>query len=813
MFRFARALTGGIRGKILALVFCAAAIVALCVGAFVVQVRSSLREQVLREREGLARSYALVVGEYFKTAFGAVEAAGQIPVIREPLNLSAVSAQNKGIPPEMEPERRAAMAGIPKVFPRLGTMYMTTPTGHLYSTMLPESQANYTNPDLSGRDYFQGARAGKTSLSEILIAQTTSKAPFMSIGTPIKAADGSLLSVIVGTVNIVELTKTSATITPGETGQVMLFDPKGKPIVFPDAEKMAANKPLTDFPPLAEGLAGKFGTVQFKNPYTGVDELGAVVFVPETKMFAVVTQSQEEAFASVNRLIYQLLGALVAGIVVLVGLGYVLAQSLSRRIGKVAHAAAELAEGNTEQQLDVSGRDEIADMAVSVRKTIEYVREMADTAHAVSEGDLTVEARPRSERDALGNAIDSMLQSLRSLVGDVAQGADRVVASGEHLATASSEAGLAVQHVTGAVSRMAEGASDQAQTAQSTNASVSQLLAAIDQVAQGAQHQAMTVTSTTETAAQMASGVQHVAVTAQAVATASQQTRESAERGANAVRETVRGMAEIQGVVSQAAERVSELGKLGEKIGAVVETIDDIAEQTNLLALNAAIEAARAGEHGRGFAVVADEVRKLAERSQRETKAIAGLIHEVQVGTKDAVVAMEQGAVKVGEGSTQADHAGQALSEILAAVEDTVRQVAEIAEAAQEMAARSRDVSSSMGGISAAVEQATAASEQMAAGAEGVGQSIAQIASVAEHNGTAAGEVSLSAEQMTTQVDAMSEQARALVDTAEDLRSLVARFRLDSPESARSVELTSRRRPGDWSQAGPRPARRVRAAS
>jgi methyl-accepting chemotaxis protein len=296
----------------------------------------------------------------------------------------------------------------------------------------------------------------------------------------------------------------------------------------------------------------------------------------------------------------------------------------------------------------------------------------------------------------------------------------------------------------------------------------------------------------------MVTGVERVANNAQAVAVASGQTKASAEEGARAVRETVEGMAEIRSVVSSASEKVEELGKLGEKIGAVVETIDDIAEQTNLLALNAAIEAARAGEHGRGFAVVADEVRKLAERSQRETKAIAALIRDVQSGTREAVLAMEQGATKVNEGSEQADNAGRALTSILDAVNATTQQVEEIAAAAQEMAIRARDVSGTMGSISAVVEQATAASEEMAAQADAVGRSIESIAAVAEENSAAAEEVSASTEEVSAQVEEMAAQAEHLAEMAEQLNQLVDQSERAGVVGDAAEGVVPRRRGDDW---------------
>jgi methyl-accepting chemotaxis protein len=283
-----------------------------------------------------------------------------------------------------------------------------------------------------------------------------------------------------------------------------------------------------------------------------------------------------------------------------------------------------------------------------------------------------------------------------------------------------------------------------------------------------------------------------VAGEALSVAASGEHTRELAADGASAVRETIASMQDIQQVVVSAAGKVQELGKLGEKIGAVVETIDDIAAQTNLLALNAAIEAARAGEQGKGFAVVADEVRKLAERSARETKTIADLIAQVQGGTAEAVQAMQVGAAKVADGSARADRAGNALNEILGAVEATVEQVTTIAGSAEEMAAASRSVVAAMDAIASVVDEHTAASQQMRAASGQVAEAIASIAAVAEEQSAATEEVSASAEEMGAQVEEMSEQAQALAQTAETLRTLVARFALGADASAADADTDVR---------------------
>ena len=491
-----------------------------------------------------------------------------------------------------------------------------------------------------------------------------------------------------------------------------------------------------------------------------------------------------------------------------IGITLVLARAITGPVERIAAVAQQVAEHDlplfvdvaralaggdltrevtiSASRVEVSGRDEIGTMAVAFNQIIDGIQ---DT----------------------GGAFAEMSANLRAMLGEVKSAADAVAATSGQLGLAAGQTSGAVQQVTATIQTVAIGAQETSRSAQSSSAAVEQLAEAIESVARGAQDQTRQVQVAADTTAQMADGIGQVAGSSRTLAVASAQMKASAGLGAEAVQETIAGMQDIHSVVSHAAGSVEELGKLGGKIGAVVETIDDIAEQTNLLALNAAIEAARAGEHGRGFAVVADEVRKLAERSQRETRAIAALIRDVQARTSEAVTAMEAGRRQVDVGTDKAHLADSSLSTILQAVQQIVVQVDGIAAAAEQVSSGTRAVVDTMSSISATVEQSTAACEEMAAQAGQVTDEIQAIASVSEQHSASTEEVSASAEEMTAQVEEMTAQAEVLAGTAQQLHQLVSHFRLDDADGSDHVRMLPRRRPeGRQTSAAPRVRREAR---
>lgn len=280
------------------------------------------------------------------------------------------------------------------------------------------------------------------------------------------------------------------------------------------------------------------------------------------------------------------------------------------------------------------------------------IKEIVDGMEKLAQGNLTVSV-PVTRKDELGRLsaqFNEVVPRLRDMIGKVAQVTDRV-------ATASVE-------LTATAEEMSKGAESlTARTAQ-TAAAVEEMNATVGQVA-----------THSGTAASMV-----------------QETVQTAQKGQTVVSETIAGMKQISDSVTQSASIISALGKSSDQIGEIVGTIEDIADQTNLLALNAAIEAARAGEQGRGFAVVADEVRKLAERTTKATKEIGDMIRQIQQDTKGAVASMEDGTQKVIDGVSLVNRTGQALGSIVEMVQKSADMMRQIAVAAEEQSVATQHI-------------------------------------------------------------------------------------------------------------------------
>jgi methyl-accepting chemotaxis protein len=296
-------------------------------------------------------------------------------------------------------------------------------------------------------------------------------------------------------------------------------------------------------------------------------------------------------------------------------------------------------------------------------------------AEAIAAGDLTCRDLKVSSQDELGElttAINKMQGNLKRMILDIAENSVQLAGASEEL---SSSATLQ---------------------------------------AQGADHQKDQTTQVATAMQEMSCTVQQVSENCVHAAEASRRAAETAREGGVVVEQALTQMHSIAESVSETAKKIGELGRNSDQIGRVAGVIDDIADQTNLLALNAAIEAARAGEQGRGFAVVADEVRKLAERTTTATKEIAEMIKTIQDGAKGAVKAMETGSRQVEEGVASTARAGESLQQIIRMSEEVGSMIAHIATAATEQSGATADVNQSMDQISHLVKESAVASQQSA---------------------------------------------------------------------------------------------------
>ena len=389
------------------------------------------------------------------------------------------------------------------------------------------------------------------------------------------------------------------------------------------------------------------------------------------------------------------------------------------------HAAADaVSSGDLDAHVDVHQKDEIGQLADafndmiaaqrSFTETIEGERETAETAQreaaelqqrsesdrvylqdrfkeidrvigAVTEGDLTQSLDVNDASDDVG----ALMNRINTMIGDLNGLITQVQTSSASLADASSS-------VSASAEQMAAGAHEQAQQTAVVASAVEEMSVTANTSAQNAEHASGVSTEATQLAAQ----------------------------GEEVFEQTTESMTRIAEIVRASAESVATLGASSAQIGEIVNVIDDIAGQTNLLALNAAIEAARAGEHGRGFAVVADEVRKLAERTSQATEEISAMIRRIQTETKEVVTSMEKGNAESEAGLQLAGDAAVLLSRIIESIGDMRKGIDHISKASDEQAQTSAEVARSVESIAAVSNETSEATVSLAQTAESMTQQV-----------------------------------------------------------------------------------------
>ena len=380
--------------------------------------------------------------------------------------------------------------------------------------------------------------------------------------------------------------------------------------------------------------------------------------------------------------ILALIGSTLFALLCAAGLAYVQLQD-SKRQQSVAQAQRLTAESQELQAKRVNDGNQAA------------ILRLMNELQAVAEGDLTQETTVTEDiTGAIADSVNYTVEELRLLVGNVQNTASRVAQT----------------------------------TAQVENTSTELLAASTEQLRE--------IHETGQSVLEMASRINKVSVQAQDSALVARQSLTAAESGLSAVQNAIGGMNSIRDQIQETSKRIKRLGESSQEIGEITELISDITEQTNVLALNATIQAASAGEAGRGFSVVAEEVQRLAERSADATRQIASLVKAIQTDTQDAVVAMERSTLGVVEGAKLSDTAGTALTEI----DKVSRRLAEL------------------------IEQISSATSAEATSANAVANNIQHIFAVTEQTGEG--------------TRATAQQVRELSQMATELRESVSRFKI-----------------------------------
>jgi methyl-accepting chemotaxis protein len=451
------------------------------------------------------------------------------------------------------------------------------------------------------------------------------------------------------------------------------------------------------------------------------------------KLIEVRRKSDETASTwTITAAIISTLLALGLGVVV----AFTTAKSITEPLTRLMIVSRQIGDtGDLQHDIDVNRQDEIGELARSFAKMVTYLKEMAGVSEAIAGGDLTVEVKPRSSHDTLGNAFAQMIGGLARLVSSVRDASSQVASASGQVANASDDsakvglqASSAIDEVTSTMHEMSVNVQNMVKSTQVQASSVSETSASIDQ---------------------MVASIQRVADTAKVLLDISNRSREEVHSGITTMEKATDGLNRINATITSSGEIIAALGQRADDIGKIIEVIDDLAEQTNLLALNAAIEAARAGEHGLGFAVVADEVRKLAEKSAQSTKEISELIQSIQKEARKAVENMDRSTGIVNEGLDLGGELNGALRKISNVVTEVYKFAQEIGAATNEQSHGSSQIARATTRLNEITHEINSAVEEQASGAQAVVKAMERMRELVQQSTSGSTELAASAEEMT----------------------------------------------------------------
>jgi methyl-accepting chemotaxis protein len=432
-------------------------------------------------------------------------------------------------------------------------------------------------------------------------------------------------------------------------------------------------------------------------------------------------------------------------------------------IKSVEKTAKSLAEGDLSVHLDIKTNDEIGRMSRAINESLRslgsILQRVKNGSKRVTEVTEKVEVEFKNvlestklESEAIAN-IATSLEQMNSAASDIS-------GSTEHLAVSTEEKAASMEEMVTSISQVANNAQELATVVDSTSASIEQLSATIKEVAYKAEELSMASEETLAATEEISSSIREVEQSAKESAMLSEKVKNEASTfGKTSVEKTIGGIQNIKLSFDKTANYIKKLGVRSDEIGKILNVIDEITDQTTLLALNAAILAAQAGEHGKGFSVVADEIKDLAERTSYSTHEIAELIQAVQQEVKYAILAMDDGLRSVEDGLKVANDAGDALNKIVDSSKQSYEMSQSIERSTAEQAKTTRLVSDAMEKVKNMVSQVAKATSEQSKGALLITHATEKMRDVSKHLKTATGEQLISTKQISEAIELVSEKS------------------------------------------------------